>query len=135
MRYQGSDGSPRLSPAAARGGGASPRDELLPQRWQMLWAMGSGVPAAGRQQGKADPIRRQGSVTLRSALLAEPSQAPWLGLEFPLEGERHHQSVTGPFKPLEQQLDGVACAGFSIQGTTLINTRSAALEIKAASPD
>lgn len=62
----------------------------------MLSAMGSVVPAAGRQQGKADPIRRRGSVMLRSALLADLSQAPWLGLQSPLKGERHHQSIIDP---------------------------------------
>lgn len=51
--------------------------------------------ASGREAGGqgADPIRRQGSVMLRSALLADLLQAPWLGLQFPLEGERHHQSI------------------------------------------
>ena len=30
---------------------------------------------------------------LSSALLVDLSQAPWLGLQFPLEGERHLQSI------------------------------------------
>lgn len=30
---------------------------------------------------------------LSSALLADLSQAPWLELQFPLEGEGHHQSI------------------------------------------
>lgn len=135
MRYRGSGRSPPALFCRSPGRRSIPRDKLLLQHWQMLSMMGSILPAAGRQQGKAHPSRRQGSMMLSSALLADLSQAPWLGLQFPLEGERHHQSIIDHSNLWSSTWQVLLVLVFPYKETPTINTRSAAVEIKVASLD